>query len=261
MDRSPDAAVRDTKGICRRRASGLRRNAAISLSGQPRTGLCRARVRSFRARNGPERSRHSLHLGGIRFRQKARPANGDNIAQHCATSRRTDFDYALRDVPGMEVGCGTFVRRSHRRIYGSLSSTLRPARLPVGCRPKASSFHRQGDTTNPCRRSACHSGNDVRVIAYPKSLTRSISTDKRACVYKYRVTSRVVGYSEVAAQKPAREDQLWPVLLKLAIMGPTPRSFWHSEPAPPVYARAQAEIPVRACALESGATLEIDAKA
>jgi len=102
-----------------------------------------------------------------------------NIVQRLGGADTND---ALCDFPGMEVGCGTFVRRSHRRIYGSLSSTLRLARLPVCCRPKASSFHRQGDTTNPCTRSAWHSGNDVRVIAYPKSLTRSISTDKRACV-------------------------------------------------------------------------------
>src|SRR5580700_7993768 len=137
-------------------------------------------MRSVPTRSGPERSRHSLHLGGLRFSQESGSAYGDNLSQYCAASRGADTNDALCDFPGMEIGCGTFVCRSHRRIYGSLSSTLRLARLPVCCRPKASSFHRQGDTTNPCTRSACHSGNDVRVIAYPKSLTRSISTDKRA---------------------------------------------------------------------------------
>src|SRR6202030_2859618 len=62
MDGSPDTAVWYTKGICRRRGSGLRRHAAISLSGQSRTRLRRARRCPIPARSGPERSRHSLHL-------------------------------------------------------------------------------------------------------------------------------------------------------------------------------------------------------
>jgi hypothetical protein len=103
-------------------------------------------MRSVPTRSGPERSRHSLHRGGLRFSQEAGSAYGDNLSQYCAASRGADTNDALCDFPRVEVGCGTFVRRSHRRIYGSLSSTLRPARLPVCCRPKASSFHRQGDT-------------------------------------------------------------------------------------------------------------------
>ena len=182
MDGNSDAAVRNTKGFWWRRASSFRGHAAISLSVESRTCSLRARMRSVPTRSGPERDRHSLHLSCIRFCEEPRPANGDNIAQHCATSRRTNIDYALRNLPGMEVGDGTFVLRSHRRIYGSLSSTLRPACLPVCCRPKASSFRRQGDTTNSGTRSACNSGNDVRVIAYPKSLTPSISTEKGASI-------------------------------------------------------------------------------
>src|ERR1700722_18330353 len=200
MDGNSYAALRDTKGISWRRTSGSRGHAAISLSVQSRTCSLRAGMRSVPTRSGPERSRHSLHLSCIRFSEETRPANGDNIAQHCATSRGADTNDALCDFPGMEVGCGTFVRRSHRRIYGSLSSTLRPARLPVCCRPKASSFHRQGDTTNPCTRSACDSGNDVRVIAYRKSSTRSISTDKRACVHECRAKSGV-GNPEVIQKR------------------------------------------------------------
>ncbi len=47
-----------------------------------------------------------------------------NLAQHCATSRRTDFDDALRDLPGMEVGNGTVQRQPLQPIYRCLSSTL-----------------------------------------------------------------------------------------------------------------------------------------
>src|ERR1700720_15666 len=117
MDRSPDAAVRDTKGIGWRRISGLRSHAAIYLAGQSRTRLRCARWCAIPARSRPEHSWHSLHLGCIRFRQKTGPAYGDNIAQHCATSRRTDFDDALRDLPGREIGNGTVQRRPFQRIY------------------------------------------------------------------------------------------------------------------------------------------------
>ena len=107
MDRSPDAAVWDTKGIGWRRISGLRSHAAIYLAGQSRTCTRRARMCSIPARSGPERSWHSLHLGCIRFRQKTGPADGDNLTQHRAASRRPDSYHALRDLPGMEVGDGT----------------------------------------------------------------------------------------------------------------------------------------------------------
>ena len=105
MDRSSDAAVRDTKGIGWRRISGLCSHAAIYLAGQSRTCTHRARRCSLCAWDGlSKRGRHSLHRGCIRFCEETRPANGDNLAQHCATSRRTDFDYSLRDLSGMEVG-------------------------------------------------------------------------------------------------------------------------------------------------------------
>src|SRR6202041_3044311 len=131
MDRGPDAAVRDTKGIGWRRISGLRSHPAIYLAGQSRTCTPRARRCPLCAWDGPQHGRHSLHLGCIRFCEETGPANGDNIAQHCATSRRTDFDYALRDLPGMEVGNGTVQRQPLQRIYRCLSSTLRITRLPV----------------------------------------------------------------------------------------------------------------------------------
>src|SRR5580700_4311067 len=86
MDRSPDKAVWYTKGIGGRRASGLRRHAAISLPGQSRIRLRRAGRCSIPARSGPERSWHSLHLGCIRFRQKTGPADGNNLTQHRAAS-------------------------------------------------------------------------------------------------------------------------------------------------------------------------------
>jgi hypothetical protein len=60
--------------------------------------------------------------------------------------------------------------------------------------------------------------------------------------------------------KNRREGRLKPVLIKLALWGATPRPFWQSGPASPVYARAQVEIPVRAGALEYGAAPEIAAK-
>src|SRR5579863_6531272 len=150
MDRSPDAAVRDTKGIGWRRISGLRSHAAIYLAGQSRTCTHRARRCSLCAWDRPQRGRNSLHLGRIRFCEETGPANGDNLAQYRATSRRTDFDYALRDLPGMEVGNGTVQRQPLERIYRWLSSTLRIARFPVCCRPEFTSFPGQGERT--CRR-------------------------------------------------------------------------------------------------------------
>src|SRR5579863_7340882 len=207
MDGNSYAAVRNTKDFWWRRTSSFRGHAAISLSVQSRTCSLRARMRSVPTRSGPKRSRHSLHLGGLRFSQEGGSAYGDNVSQYCAASRGTDTNDVLCDFPGMEVGRGTFVRRSHRRIYGSLSSTLRPARFPVCCRAKASSFHRQSDTTNPCTRSACHSGNDVRVIAYPKSLTRSISTGKRACRYQLQNCC----HAEVKTRSPTQAMPIGPV--------------------------------------------------
>ena len=97
-------------------------------------------VCSLRARDGPQRGRHSLHLGCIRFCEETGPANGDNLAQHRATSRRTDSDYALRDLPGMEVGDGTVQRQPLQRIYRCLSSSLRITRFPVCCRPETYLF-------------------------------------------------------------------------------------------------------------------------
>src|SRR6202035_1685673 len=147
MDGSPDAAVRDTKGISWRRISGLRSHAALYLAGQSRTCTHRASRCSIPARSGPERSWHPLHLGCIRFRQKAGPADGDNLTQHRAASRRPDSDHALRDLSGMEVGDGTVERQSLQCIYRCLSSTLRITRFPVCCRPEITSFPGQSDRT------------------------------------------------------------------------------------------------------------------
>ena len=169
MDGSPDTAGWYTKGIGRRRASGLRRHPAISfLPGQSRTRLRRAGRCSIPARSGPERSWHSLHLGCIRVREKTGPADGDNLSQHRAASRRPDSDHALRDLPGMEVGDGTVRRQSLRRIYRCLSSTLRITRFPVCCRPEITSFPGQSDRTTSCRRIACLIGGDGRVIRESK---------------------------------------------------------------------------------------------
>ena len=96
--------------------------------------------------------------------RKQRPANGDNLAQHCAASRRTDFDYALRDLPGMEVGDGTVQRQPLQRIYRCLSSSLRTTCSPVCRRVETSAFHRQGDESTHCRGIVRHSGTHVRVI-------------------------------------------------------------------------------------------------
>jgi len=74
------------------------------------------------------------------------------------------FDYALRDLPGMEVGDGTVQRWRLQRIYRCLCSSLRTTRLPVCCRPEITSFPGQGDRTTSCRRIACLIGDDVRVI-------------------------------------------------------------------------------------------------
>jgi hypothetical protein len=104
-------------------------------------------MRSIPTRSGPERRRYSLHLSSLRFNIVRVPG--------------ADSTHALRDFPRMEVVCGAFVRRSRQRIYDSLSSTLRPGCLPVCCRAKISSFHRQGDTTNFDRRSACHPADDL----------------------------------------------------------------------------------------------------
>src|ERR1700728_850808 len=164
MDRSPDAAVRDTKGIGWRRISGLRSHAAIYLAGQSRTCTHRARVCSLCAWDGPQRGRHSLHLGCIRICEETGPANGDNLAQHCATSRRTDFDYALRDLSGMAVGDGTVQRQPLQRIYRGLCSSLRTTCSPVCRRVAPSVFHRQSDGTTRCRGTVCPSGTYVRVI-------------------------------------------------------------------------------------------------
>src|SRR5580700_7463096 len=163
MDGSPDTAVWYTKGICRRRASGLRRHAAISLPSPSRTRLRRARRCSIPARSGPERSWHSLHLGCIRCRQKTGPADGNNLTQHRAAPRRPDSDHALRDLPGVEVGDGTVRRQPLQRIYRCLSSTLRITRFPVCYRPEITSFPGQGDRTTSCRTIACLIGDDVRV--------------------------------------------------------------------------------------------------
>src|SRR5580693_6661840 len=164
MDGSPDKAVWYTKGIGRRRASGLFRHAAISLPGQSRTRLRGAGRCSIPARSGPERSWHSLDLGCIRFRQKAGPADGDNLTQHRAASGRPDSYHALCDLPRMEVGDGTVQRQPLERIYRCVSSTLRITRFPVCCRPEITSFPGQGDRTTSCRRIACFIGGDVRVI-------------------------------------------------------------------------------------------------
>src|SRR6202021_2489086 len=157
MDRNPDAAVRDTKGISWRRISGLRSHAAIYLARPSGTCPHRARMCSLCAWDGPQRGRHSLHLGCIRVCEETRPANGDNLAQHCATSRRTDFYYALRDLPGMEVGNGTVQRQPLQRIYRGLSSTLRPTCSPVCRRVETSVFHRQSDGTTRCPGTVCPS--------------------------------------------------------------------------------------------------------
>ena len=72
---------------------------------------------SFRAGRGLSGGGYPFHLGCLCFCQETGPANGDNIAQHCATSRRTDFDYALRDLPGMEFGNGAVQRCSHSSAF------------------------------------------------------------------------------------------------------------------------------------------------
>src|ERR1700678_489044 len=79
--------------------------------------------------DGPQHGRHSLHLGSVRFSEETGSANGDNIAQHCATSRRTDFDYALRDFPGMEVGAGTVQRQPLQPLHAFLVAAA--LRLPL----------------------------------------------------------------------------------------------------------------------------------
>jgi hypothetical protein len=139
-------------------------------------------VCSLCAWDRPQRGRHSLHLGCIRFCEETRPANGNNLAQHCATSRRTDFDYALRDLPGMEVGDGTVRRQPLQRIYLCLSSTLRIARSPVCCRPEITSFPGQGDRTTSCRKIACLIGDDVRVIELVEVIHSFDESRQRRCV-------------------------------------------------------------------------------
>ena len=125
MDGSPDAAVRDTKGIGWRRISGLRSHPAIHLAGQSRTCTHRPHRCSLCAWDGPQRGRHSLHLGRLRLCQKTGPSHGDNLAQYCAASRRPDSHYPLRNLSGMEVGDGTVQRWPLRRIYRGLCSSLR----------------------------------------------------------------------------------------------------------------------------------------
>ncbi len=142
VDGNSDTAVWYPKGICWRSATGLRRHAAISLSGQSRTRLRRAGRCSIPARSGPERNWYSLHLGRVRFRQKTRPADGDNLTQHRAASRRPDSDHALRDLPGMEVGDGTVERQPLQRIYRCLRSALRAPRSSVCCFPSTSTLDR-----------------------------------------------------------------------------------------------------------------------
>src|SRR6202035_2109569 len=80
------------------------------------------------------------------------------------SSRRTDFDYALGDLPWMERGAGTVQSQPLQRIYHCLSSTLRITRFPVCCRPEITSFPGQRDRTTSCRRIACLIRDDVRVI-------------------------------------------------------------------------------------------------
>ena len=121
-------------------------------------------VCSLCAWDGPQRGRHSLHLGRLRLCQETGPAHGDNLAQHCAASRRPDSDYPLRDLSGMEVGDGTVQRRPLRRIYRGLCSSLRTTRSPVCRRVETSVFHRQSDGTTRCRGTVCPSGTYVRVI-------------------------------------------------------------------------------------------------
>ena len=116
------------------------------------------------ARDGPQHGRHSLHLGCICFCEETGPANGDNLAQYCATSRRADSDYPLRNLSGMEVGDGTVQRWPLRRIYRGLCSSLRTTCSPVCRRVETSVFHRQSDGTTCCRGTVCPSGTYVRVI-------------------------------------------------------------------------------------------------
>src|ERR1700721_4574295 len=85
------------------------------------------------------------HLRYIRFRQKACPADGDHLSQHCAASWRADDDDALRDLPGVAlVGsakpCGD-VRRVRRSVWPALLSarTAVPRHITaamVGSRPR-----------------------------------------------------------------------------------------------------------------------------
>jgi MFS family permease len=182
MDGSPDAAVRDTKGIGWRRISGLRSHAAIYLAGQSRTCNHRARMCSLCAWDRPQRGRHSLHLGCIRFCEETGPANGDNLAQHCAASRRADSDYPLRNLSGMEVGAGTVQRQPLQRIYRCLCSSLRTTCFPVCRRVETSVFHRQSDGTTRCRGTVCPSGTYVRVIVRFHLDDEAITLQTNACM-------------------------------------------------------------------------------
>jgi hypothetical protein len=121
-------------------------------------------VCSLCAWDRPQRGRHSLHLGCIRFCEETRPANGDNLAQYCAASRRPNSDYPLRNLSGMEVGDGTVRRWPLRRIYRGLCSSLRITCSPVCRRVETSVFHRQSDGTTRRRGTVCPSGTYVRVI-------------------------------------------------------------------------------------------------
>ena len=131
MDRSPDAAVRG--GGYRLEAHFWPSQQRCHLSGWPITDLSSpcSQVLSLcvgwaSARSAsPPQSR--LHIASVK---KTGPANGDNLAQYCAASRRADSDYPLRNLSGMAVGNGTVQRWPLRRIYRSLCSSPADSHAP-----------------------------------------------------------------------------------------------------------------------------------
>jgi hypothetical protein len=145
--------------------SSSRRDAAICLACQSRIECRSTRMRSFPAGRRAQRGGDSFHLRCIRFGQKARPADGNNLAQHRAASWRADDDDALRNLSGMETKIGTFACLPLKCIRCGLCSALLATRSSVCCLPQTSTLHRQDDRNISRRRSVYDFGNG-RVIVY-----------------------------------------------------------------------------------------------
>ena len=103
---STDQAVWHSQSLGWRRAGGVRRHAAISLSRQPRIGGGSAGRNTLHSRCGPERHRRPIDIGGVRIRAAGGPADGDDGAQCRAAARRPDTDHAVRDVSRLEIASG-----------------------------------------------------------------------------------------------------------------------------------------------------------